>query len=389
MANLAIPFQNSFVTINQYDKRFDSMFENIKKKGYSCSYFSILTCLRFLQGYFPDADTHEQNVIDSMTISCLLDVSAGLSFEDLIIGCTTYDHKQIVATTVELISTGVIGFDQMFPILNNSQEKYAVMFLKNEKYFVVMVDSEGFYIRDCHISEQVNFKTLTETCEYLTKVYQFTAQINVDGLKFDEYSSVEFLIFDQLFHSDTLTLLNSDSSVSIIEQKNQLVRQQINQTYYPIKIGTNNDNNDHNGNNDQENDLQIAIQQSIITQQIEQIDQTVANTIQDAAMEPTILVDIAAETKLAIQNLDSDNKQYQPVHDLKGDIFNVPNKVLFTMDDIKYLEKLNNELSKQNKSNGNFKEKMTNSNKITEKFDYNDFSKDALEDDDFSEMVDF
>ncbi len=53
----------SFTSITQYDKRFDGMFEQIKNKGYSCSYFSVLTCLRFLQGYTPDVDTHEKNII--------------------------------------------------------------------------------------------------------------------------------------------------------------------------------------------------------------------------------------------------------------------------------------------------------------------------------------
>jgi hypothetical protein len=76
----------SFNSITQYDKMFDSMFERINDKGYACSYFSVLTCLRFLQGYDYDNETHEKNIVDAMMLTCMLNVNSGLSFDDLIIG---------------------------------------------------------------------------------------------------------------------------------------------------------------------------------------------------------------------------------------------------------------------------------------------------------------
>ncbi len=202
-------FTNSFKSITQYDKRFDGMFDNIKNKGFSCSYFGILTCLRFLQGYTPDVDTHEKNIIDAMTITCLLDVNSGLSFENLILGCTNYDQKKIIGTSVELIVNNVIGPNEMFPKLIHQQEKYAVMFLKNEKYFAVLVDSDGFYLRDCHVDIQYNFNTLDSLFTHLSSFYQFTSMINIDGFQIEEYSSIEFLIFDQQFESDIVNLLET------------------------------------------------------------------------------------------------------------------------------------------------------------------------------------
>jgi spore coat polysaccharide biosynthesis protein SpsF (cytidylyltransferase family) len=117
------------------------------------------------------------------------------------------DHKKITGTSVELITNNVIGPNEMFPKLLNEQERYAVMFLKNEKYFVVMVDSNGFYLRDCHIDTQRNFKTLDTMFEHLSNFYQFTKMISIDGFQLEDYSSIEFLIFDQQFDSDNLMKL--------------------------------------------------------------------------------------------------------------------------------------------------------------------------------------
>lgn len=206
----------SFNSITQYDKSFDGLFENIKIKGYSCSYFSILSSLRFLQGYFPDVDTHEKNVSDAMMLTCILNINSGLSFEDLILGCTNYDIKKIVGTTVELIQNNIIGFEQMFPKITHPEEKYCVVFLKNEKYFIVMVDIDGYYLRDCHIDVQYNFKLFNDLKKKLSEDYQFTKMINIDGFEISEYSSIEFLIFDQQFDTQILQLLEPQLQSSTI-----------------------------------------------------------------------------------------------------------------------------------------------------------------------------
>lgn len=284
----------SFKTLTQYDKRFDGMFDHIKNKGYGCSYFSVLSCLRFLQGYPSDVDTHEKNIIDAMTITCLLNVNSGLGFEDLITGCTNYDPKKIVGTSVELIVNNVIGPNEMFPKLVHQEEKYAVMFLKNEKYFVVLVDSDGFYLRDCHLDVQHNFKTLDEIFGHLSSSYQFTQMINIEGFQIEEYSSVEFLIFDQQFECDIMDI------TSLLEGQPD-----------PTKFSDN--------FSDPAND-KIAT---------------------------NITTNISA-TLLALPPVSKEEL-------LNGDMLNIPEKTLFSKKDIDYLQQLNNELSQGSNKKPNIK----------------------------------
>lgn len=202
--------QSTLKSITQYDKRFDGLFDEIKKKGFACSYFSILSCWKFMQqNSRPDLQSHEQHIKDAMTITCVLNLADGLGFEDLIIGCTDFDHKKIIATSVELIVQNVIGIHQMFPKILEETEKYAVMFLKSEKYFVVLVDKDGYYVRDCHIDTQYNFKTLDQLYAHLATTYQFTENVNVGGIEFEEYSSIEFLKFDTQFNTDVVAILGT------------------------------------------------------------------------------------------------------------------------------------------------------------------------------------
>lgn len=200
---------NTFNSITQYDKSFDGLFDDIKKKGYSCSYFSILSCWRFMENGIVDKDIHEQNIRDAMTITCVLNIADGLSFEDLIIGCTDYDHKKILATNVDLMKNDIIGIHQMFPLSDdkNNNGRYAVMFLKSEKYFVVLVDDDGYHFRDCHADTQFDFKTLDQLYFHLSVSYQFTENICLDGIEFEDYSSIEFLIFDKKFNTEVINVL--------------------------------------------------------------------------------------------------------------------------------------------------------------------------------------
>ena len=143
-----------------------------------------------------------------------------MKFEDLILGCTNCDAKKITATSVELIVNNIIGQNEMFPKHVSNSERYAVMFLKNEKYFVVMVDCDGIYLRDCHVDTQHNFKTIDELMIHLSQHYQFTQMINIDGFQIDEYSSIEFLIFDQQFESDIITLLEPQTTIHTQAKQN-------------------------------------------------------------------------------------------------------------------------------------------------------------------------
>lgn len=200
-----------FQTITQYDKQFDNEIDKIIcGKGYACSFFGILTPWKFMQGYVPDKKTHEQTIKDSVQASRLLDMSNGLTFSDLLENYTNLDSNKITGTCVELIVNKILGFDAMFPKIKDN-EKYSVVFLKNEKYIVVMVDKNGYYLRDCHESTQHNFTDLAALSEHLSTSYQFTVSIDIDGVEYPEYSSVEFIRIENEFTTNVSSLLSLDS----------------------------------------------------------------------------------------------------------------------------------------------------------------------------------
>lgn len=290
---------DTFESITQYDKSFDYMFDNITKKGYSCSYFAILSCWRFMETGLCDKTIHEENIRDAMKITKNLNLSNGLSFEDLIVGCTTFDHKKIIGTSVDLVSNNVIGIHQMFP---KSETPYAVMFLKSEKYFVVLVNKDNYYCRDCHIDTQYNFKSLDQLFFHLANTYQFTENINAGGMDFDEYSSIEFLIFDQPFGTDVITLL----------------------TIEPQQ------------NNEYDDQLKQIIEDQIVNEVLK--------------------------------------------YDLHKDIFELPEKVFLTENDIDYLNKLCSQMCEEFKND---------TYHTIEHFDSNEFTKRSNESIDHDELVDF
>jgi len=211
---------SNFSSITQYDKKFDIQSnEIIYGKGYACSLFSILTPWKFMQGHPVDKNTHEQNINDAVKASRFLDMNEGLTFSNLLSTYTNIDANKIIGTCVELIVNKVLGFGEMFPKIDGDS-KYAVIFLKNEKYIVVLVDKNGYYVRDCHESVQYNFKDFESVVAYLGDAYQFTTQINVSGIEFSEYSSIEFIRITEKFDTYISSLLSINDDDKLFDSSN-------------------------------------------------------------------------------------------------------------------------------------------------------------------------
>lgn len=199
---------STFESITQYDKQFDEEIDKIIcGKGYACSLFGILTPWKFMKGYFPNKKTHEETIKNSVQASRLFDMANGLTFSELLETYTNLDSKKITGTCVELIVGEVLGFKEMFPKIKDN-EKYVVVFLKNEKYIVVMVDKNGYYLRDCHETIQYDFSTFKSLTDHLGTVYQFEKNIDVDGMEYPEYSSIEFIRIENEFDSNVASILS-------------------------------------------------------------------------------------------------------------------------------------------------------------------------------------
>jgi len=122
-----------FESVTQYDKQFDGLFQDPNKKGFSCSFFSLLTAWKFLNGETPDVISHETTIAQSLLTQSTFDINFGVTFEEMLASYTDINPTNICATTASLINSGELGFDQIFPpIVDNT--KIAIILLKNERY---------------------------------------------------------------------------------------------------------------------------------------------------------------------------------------------------------------------------------------------------------------
>lgn len=210
-----------FNSVTQYDKQFDGLFTNPDKKGFSCSFFSLITAWKFLQGEIPDLLSHETTIAQSLLAQSSYDINFGITFEEMLTSYTDINPTNICATSSELISTGEIGFDQIFsPIVDDT--KVAVIILKNEKYLTILIDKNGYQFRDCHESTQFNFASVDELVIHLMNAYQFTDSVNAGGMEYHEYSSIEFLILNQQFYLGVADMLGITVQNNPIVPTNEL-----------------------------------------------------------------------------------------------------------------------------------------------------------------------
>lgn len=187
-------------SITQYNKKFDQLFVNINQKGYACGFFSILTANVYLEYGLFDLLTHENNIEEAIKYTAKKKIVGGINFDNLLEMTTNLKKNNIMATSVELINAGVLSYPHIFDNSDNA-EKYVIIFLKNEKYFVVMFDKtkNQYYLRDCHESSQYTYDSLNDLTKRLDEAYQFGTDIGLVGDEYIAYSSIEFIKITQKF----------------------------------------------------------------------------------------------------------------------------------------------------------------------------------------------
>jgi hypothetical protein len=209
---------SKFESITQYNKNFDKIFLNVKQKGFACGYFSILTANRFLEYNAVDKKTHESNVEEAIKYTAKKKIYGGVDFNKLLETTSNLNKKEIIGTSIELINAGVLGYEHIFHNSDNV-DKYAVIFLKNEKYFVVMYSKlqNKYYLRDCHESQQHNFYSINELTKRLDEAYQFKSNIDILDGEYIEYSSIEFIRIVEPFQQK---IIENDISITDEMKKN-------------------------------------------------------------------------------------------------------------------------------------------------------------------------
>lgn len=207
--------EKCFNTVTQYDNKFNEIWlTNLEaKKGLACPYFSILTIYNFLNGGKIDKKTHEKNIEASINYATLVGTNEEMNFRELITG-TNLDPSEIMCTATDLVRSGELGFDVMIPEKPLDAKRKAVMFLKNARFFAILIDKNGYYLRDCHEAFQYNYNGVDELIRDLNKNYQFSDPINIGGVLYDHYSSIEFIKIEKPFKTDIVEIVCIDSCTS-------------------------------------------------------------------------------------------------------------------------------------------------------------------------------
>ena len=187
---------NFFESHTQYDDKYKELAKIGVTKS-SCPLFALLSAYNFMNSPTNvDQATHKRNVDLGVEKFACSGLEGELTFQEMLT-FTDLNNSNVIATSIELIKTGVLSFDQMFkPVFT---DPYCIIFLKNSKFFVVMVRPDMFCVRDCHEMFQYNFSTLDEMVSKLQETYQFVDDINLDGYMIPEFSRVEFLVIDKKF----------------------------------------------------------------------------------------------------------------------------------------------------------------------------------------------
>lgn len=208
-----------FESITQYDKSFDNLFLNINHKGYACGFFSIYTAYMFLDTGRFTKNTHENCIKNAINFTIMKKIHMGLNFDELVEKTCNLNKKNICSTSVELIRENIIGYDQIFE--NKENKPYSIIFLKNEKYFVVLYDNNTnlYYVRDCHNNTQKTLK-YESLKKYLKDSYQFEEDINLLGTEYANYSSIEYL---KIYNTFSCNLISAKPKVKldVFEYNNQ------------------------------------------------------------------------------------------------------------------------------------------------------------------------
>ena len=211
-----------FETITQYDKKFDPLWlaNPDVKKGLACPYFSLFIAERFMSEDSTDKDDYEKDLETSINTNILMGTNDEMTFEQLV-GYTDLNKKDIGCTVAELISNGDFKLEkELFESVSN---KFCIIFLKNAKFFVVLCDASGYHVRDAHESVQFTFYTTSQLINHLNTVYQFSETVNVGGVTYGDYSSIEFIKIEKQFQNVLQSLVESkledQEEVEIIDKQ--------------------------------------------------------------------------------------------------------------------------------------------------------------------------
>lgn len=198
MANIPI-----FQSINQFDKKF-TIYQKFNSDRSICPLFALLSAYNFMNTGDNTKESHEENINLSVINyeSNKINIPKYMNFDQLIDLSNNLNKKNIIATSPELISQNIIGYNSIFNFDNINN--YCIIFLKNSNFIIILVKINNgkpiYCLRDCHENNQYNFDNFDNLRKFLDDIYQFEKLTIIDGVTIEEYSNIEFLVIDSKFN---------------------------------------------------------------------------------------------------------------------------------------------------------------------------------------------
>jgi hypothetical protein len=188
---------DTFTTFNQFDERF----KNIGTFGpdrTACPLFALITAKNFMDIGDISKKQHENNIYAAVTNYITKNVPKYMTFEELVsFTGGAFGDSDIGATTPELLTQHVVGYEHIFKP-DNYDQNYCAVLLKNRNYIAVMYEhaTKRFAVRDSHETDQWNFNSYEDMLSHLNKTYQFDQMTIAGGVLIPEFSNIEFLTVD-------------------------------------------------------------------------------------------------------------------------------------------------------------------------------------------------
>jgi hypothetical protein len=201
----------SFTTFNQFDKRF-SGFQKFGSDRTACPLFGLITCHNFQKNGDISQKQHEINLESAINNYVTKTFPKYMLFDELVNLTNMLEIKNIGATTPELLTTNVVGYEHIFKF--GYDGRYCILFLKNRNYIAILCDvgngNEVYAVRDCHENTQLTFSSFDGLKSHLDTTYQFEQQTIVGGVRIPEFENMEFLMIDLQFD-----LIGIDNSLEV------------------------------------------------------------------------------------------------------------------------------------------------------------------------------
>lgn len=182
---------DSFSSKTQYHKDF-----GLTGNHNVCSFFSLHFSNLWLNKKTINEETYLNALKKAVDLFKILELK-DIDFNTLLSFSEGYTGKNVKVTMVDFIKDDPNILNDLFKL----DESKCFIFLKHEKFFVVICDQENkkWHILDCHMVQQRSFTDYDLFLETIMHEYNFGSTITIDGYPLVEYSTIEYVLLDKPF----------------------------------------------------------------------------------------------------------------------------------------------------------------------------------------------